>query len=193
MRAFHLVYLPLFIFCGWLVEDWWSRAHTGYRTGAVLLVAALLMPVSKMEYAVRWVKYHGAVPKKKSLEFDADFVAACKWIRETTSLADTFVVPSGWLLFAVLAQRSMVGSLKESSFIIYEPAVGVKAYERYHAVEAAYASPSPARLIEVARRYDAQYILVYDRELEGRPVFQSGSYRIYAVEPGATPSTPQSP
>jgi len=183
MRAFQLVYLPLWVFCGWLIVDLWNRPSGRARWGAAVLVAALLVPASAPEYAVRWVKYRGKVPERPSLQQDADVVAVCQWIRNHTQIADTCVVPPNWSFFPLLAERSMIASAKEIGFIIYEPAVGVAAHERTQEVQAAYESPSPAALIEVAKRYGAGYVAVRDRELQARQVFQSGPYRIYTVTP----------
>jgi len=179
LRAFHLVYLPLWIFSGWLIEGLWRERRGWQRLAATVLAVALLTPVSGPEYIVRWLKYGGNVPQRPSLEQDPDFVAVCQWALAQTDPADTFVVPPTWSLFPFLARRTMVAAAKEASFIIYDPAQGVEVYERCRNVREAYEDPSSQRLIEVAKRYGARYILVHDRELPGKPVFQSRSYRVY--------------
>jgi hypothetical protein len=181
MRAFHLVYLPLWIFCGGLIVDLWNRRGRRERLGAALLAAALLIPASAPEYALRWVKYKGKIPQGSSLQSDPDLLAVCRWARENTEIADTFLVPPNWSFFPLFAERSMVASGKEVGFIIYEPSVGVEAWERSRTVQAAYEDPSPARLIEAAKRYGAAHIVVRDRALPGTPAFQTGPYRLYGV------------
>ncbi|MCX8037844.1 MAG: hypothetical protein N3D11_12505 [Candidatus Sumerlaeia bacterium] len=182
LRSFHLVYLPLFIFCAWLIEDLWTGGgRATRRLAAVALAATLLVPASWPEYAVRYVKYRGAVPQRPSLEFDPDFTAMCDWIRHNTAVADIVVVPPAWNLFALLAQRSIAGSAKEISFVLYEPEVGVIAYEKYRAVSEAYENPAPDALPAVARRYGARYVVTDSREIAAPLVYERGRYRVYEV------------
>jgi len=189
MRAFKLVYLPLWVFCAWAVEELWKRrGGRAARLGAVAVCAVLLFPPSGLEYAVRWVKYGGKIPTRPSLELDRDFRAVCDWARENTDRSDKFLVPAQWHIFRLLARRSAVATSKEVSLVMYDPPAGVAAYERWRAVLDAYASRSPDRLIEVAKRYGARYILVSGRELAAKEVFRSGPYRLYRVEAGGIPS-----
>jgi len=180
MRAFHLVYLPLWVFCGWLVEDLWNRQSGRARQLAVLLCALLLVPASATDSALRWIKHRGDIPPRQMpLEHDRDFVAVCQWMRAHTRPADICLVPIGWHLFPLLSHRSIVAVRKERGFILYEPVKGVETSERLRSVREAYEDPSPDRLREIAKRYGAQYIVVVDRELADKPIFQSGAYRVY--------------
>ncbi len=182
LRSFHLVYLPLFIFCGWLIEDLWAgRKSILPRLAAMALAAALLVPASWLEYAVRYVKYRGEVPRRQSLEFDPDFTAMCEWVRQHTAVADVIVVPPAWNLFALLAQRSIAASAKEISFVLYEPEVGVIAYEKYRAILEAYENGAPDALPALARRYGARYVVTDDRQIAASLTYERGRYRVYEV------------
>lgn len=182
MRAFRMVYLPLWIFCGWLIADLWDRESTGARFAAVLLVGALLVPASLPEYAIRWVKHQGKVPEYyRSVEADPDFLATCAWIKEHTPRDAMFLVRPQWHVFRVFAQRSMPMSKKGLALVLYDPALGLDAYERWKVVQAAYTNPSEL-LLETARRYGADYVLVYKAEIAAKRVFQCGEYRVFAID-----------
>lgn len=189
-RGLRLLYLPLWVCSGWLIADLWNRPGRKAHVGAWIVAAALLVPMHGVEQMARWVRWRGQIPRFHVLEFDEDFQAMCRWAREQTSRDALFLTPPerGWIVFRLFAHRGAVVTSKELALVMYDPNLGYELYKRYRRAEAAYENASPAGVIEVAKQYDADYIVVLDREIGGAPVFQSGPYRVYAVTDGEPPN-----
>lgn len=128
------------------------------------------------------------LPAPPSLRPEQDppaFRELSEWILRATPPDALFLTPpSDSASLRVYARRGVVVSTKDAGLFIFSAADAATWYARFREVAAAYASPDPATLVTVARRYGATHILADP----GQPapslprVFRNRTYAVYRVE-----------
>jgi hypothetical protein len=174
-----------------------DRPEPARRPHFLLPFALCLLPSLLVLFAL----YRNWLGVQISLHDDAEapYRELCAWARDHTPVDAVFLVPPNEQLFRYHAQRAIVVNFKNVpqlssemrewqqrlEIVLDQPLSALpRRFDLTHAAIAArYDALPPRHLVDVARRYNARYV-VTARPLAGRKaVFENASYHLYDLAP----------
>ncbi|MCX7681711.1 MAG: hypothetical protein N2508_07085 [Anaerolineae bacterium] len=180
-RASTLLYIPAYLGCLWLALYFLRhRKPMSTLSGLILLGAVLFGGVPR-------TTLYSTIMGHATVQTSSDFYELCDWA-QTTPPHSLFVInPNGYHFFAfrVYARRAITMHRVLGETAISVPANAHLYWEMVNDIQEAYESRSREAFLQVARKYQADYIidLRSASPLDLAVAFQNGTFTVYAVPP----------
>jgi hypothetical protein len=189
LRVTRYPFLLSFAPVGMLLSRWLQkRSLRNAILVPVLLVVLVVLSRPQVSFAIvkRGYRWFGAAqgmstePDRANAHLQmtwdwAAFSDLCRWVDSNTAIDAMFLAPADWNSFWVYARRGMAVAWKGAGMPGWS--------ELYALVQELYRRPQAEQFVEVARQYDADYVIVAEGlvlpELER--VYYNKHYAIYKV------------
>ncbi|GEM_PF-1293365 len=188
VRTLRFIYLPLFVFVGFLLAKLWESARSGNRiarftlpVAALALCAYATLPLQKAVGRPLEARFSSAAANRDAEELALQELA--EWARAHTP--QDAVIDCESLLFRYLARRSLTFCRKDGGILIYSGSERLKEWlTRYREWNQLPENDSAARE-SFARKHGADYLVLKAKQpaLTFAPAFQNGYFRIYSLRP----------
>lgn len=197
LRATTFIYIPLLVWgAGFLTGVLKKDISFGRLSGTALFVLSVFLLFAQKEFPfrqiVREALLKGGLYSEKRIEIWkneqlrwADLMELSAWARRSTDTDALFFHPH--YDFRFHAQRAIVIGYKDGSMIArIGGATKVREWlKRKQTVEEALRSKDPRRVVETARQYACDFVVLRKGfgplDLADQPVFENSSYRVYRI------------
>jgi hypothetical protein len=178
-RASSFLYMPAYLGSLWLVLHWIHRRSPGS------IIAGLVVLCLILSNGVRQTALYSAAEDQGPIQTSQEFYQLCDWAR-TTPMESLFMIsPTGYhfFTFRVYAERAVT-----MHYVLGETAISVPQnahlyWDMTNDVERAYTSRDPATFVDIAHKYQVDYIIDTDvhHPLDLSIVFHNDMFIVYAV------------
>jgi len=166
----------------------WSEHQAGWRRLTSVVMAACAFALAL------WIPNVDKVPSRMSPETQADWIAACEWIRnETPEDSLLYAANEDWAVkwFTHRAEYANYKDCPQDAAGILEWVRRLRKINRWHRDAFRNGRISADELHQLHEETGITHLLVSRLgPVEGRPVYHNDSFRVYAIAPASDAATP---
>jgi hypothetical protein len=175
-RSFKYVIYFSFIYSVLLI----SWANNKSKILSLILAFLIFFPFSSIYYSTALED----ITKSKSTHFSqaSDLMQLGSWIDKNTPRNSTLLTPPDWGEIKIWSKRPIVATMHDTSWCIYSKTIAAQCKERSDDVSQVYTQSSASEFIRVAKKYNVQYIVTYNKILDLPEKVLVGNFRVFEVK-----------
>ena len=175
-RSFKYVIYFSFIYSTLFVSLAWKKS----KLISLVIFLLLFIPFSSLFYST--VLENITKSKNAYLLQTSNIVQLGDWIDKNTPYNSTLLIPPEWSEIKIWSRRAVVVTNYDSGWCAYSKDLAILCKERIGDVDRAFSQSSTEEFLKVAKKYDAQYIVTYNKTLDLLESTSVGNFRIYEVK-----------
>jgi len=174
-RSFKYVIYFSFIYSVFLIS--WTSNRS--KILSLILAFLIFFPFSSIYYSTG---LEGITKAKNTHLYQvSDLMQLGKWIGNNTSRDSTLLTPPDWSEIKIWSKRPVVFSMYDTEWCAYSRIISVQCKERSDDVSQVYSQSSTSEFVSVAKKYNAQYVVTYNKNLDLPERFSAGDFRVFEV------------
>jgi hypothetical protein len=103
------------------------------------------------------------------------------WLDKNTPKDSTLLVPPDWMEIKIWSKRSVVGLWYDIAWCAYSKKVSVLCQEIGNDITSVYNQTSTPQFLAMAKKYNAQYIVTYNKSLSLPEISNISEFKVYKV------------
>lgn len=183
----------------WLVVDWIVELFNRQKSlGVVLLATTIAVLTTRMAQLTYDRSVSPLAPADRKMLNYADWVDVCDWVRENTPPTALFLVPRESHSFKWRTGRPEVVTRKDipqnaaSMVLWHRRLLDVFGPPSANARFRSLANPDARRIVELAERYGADYLIIDTSESLNLPIpYANDTYTVYDLRPARRAMSPE--
>lgn len=179
-RAFRYALYFLFMFSALFVVNVYDRKGIMAKITAVLLAIAIFLPFSSIYYSSA---FKGITSPVSNIYLDniSDVISLGSWLEQNTEKGDILLIPPDWNTIRVWSKRAVVITKGDVGMSVWSRSLADVSKKRYDEVAELYASGTAEQFLDAAKKYNASYIITFNKTLDLTMLKQVGKFRVYGV------------